>query len=82
VLWTPATSLPDLMRRINGATAFRANKLLGRAGAPFWQTEYFDRTVRTGDEFDKMRRYIEANPVKAGLATIPEDFPYSSALRG
>jgi hypothetical protein len=35
--------------------------------------------VRTADEFDRIRRYIENNPVKAGLVTSPEDFRWSSA---
>ena len=30
LLWTPLISLPDLVRRVKGATACRANKLLGR----------------------------------------------------
>jgi putative transposase len=30
-------------------------------------------------EFARVRRYIEWNPVKAGLVTLPEEFPWSSA---
>jgi hypothetical protein len=30
------------MHRGKGPTARWANKLLGRAGKPFWQEEYFD----------------------------------------
>ena len=77
-LWTPQISLPELMRRIKGPTAYQANRLLGRSAA-FWQQEYFDRMVRNREEFNSIQRYIEWNPVKAGLAGAPEDFPYSSA---
>ena len=38
--------------------------------------------VRDGAEFIKIRRYIEENPVKAGLAKIAEDWPWSSAFSG
>jgi REP element-mobilizing transposase RayT len=82
LLWTPHISLAALVRKVKGTTAIRANRLLGRNGEPFWQAEYFDRIVRTDDEFARVRRYIEWNPVKAGLAAQPEDFPWSSAYRG
>jgi putative transposase len=82
VLWTPHISLSALMRRVKGGTACQANKCLNRTGKPFWQQEYFDRTVRSDDEFDRIRRYIELNPVKAGLVVRPEEFAWSSASAG
>jgi hypothetical protein len=53
--------------------------MLGFSGRPFWQHESYDRRVRTPEEFGKIQRYIENNPVKAGLATTPEDYRWSSA---
>jgi REP element-mobilizing transposase RayT len=82
VLWTPRVSLPVLVRRVKGPAARSANQLLGRAGKPFWQEEYFDRLVRTEKEFSHIRRYIEWNPVTAALAAVPEEFPWSSAFAG
>jgi REP element-mobilizing transposase RayT len=79
VLWTPQVALAVLIRQVKGPTACHANRLLGRAGEPFWQQEYFDRIVRSEDEFARIRRYIEWNPVKAALVARPEDFPWSSA---
>jgi REP element-mobilizing transposase RayT len=79
VLWTPHIQLSQLMHRTKGPTARWANELLGRAGKPFWQEEYFDRLVRNADEFKQIRRYIELNPVKAGLVAHPWEFPWSSA---
>ena len=78
-LWTPQIALSDLVRRVKGPTACQANKCLGRTGEPFLQQEYFDRTVRSEEEFARIRRYIEWNPVKAGLVARPEDFASSSA---
>jgi hypothetical protein len=69
-------------RRVKGPAARSANQLLGRAGKPFWQEEYFDRLVRTEKEFSQIRRYIEWNPVTAALAAVPEEFPWSSACAG
>jgi putative transposase len=81
VLCTPLISLPDLIRRVKGPAALEANRILGRTGHKFWQEEYFDRMVRTEGEAERIRAYIEWNPIKAGLATAPEMFPWSSASR-
>ncbi|MGC9947144.1 MAG: transposase [Bryobacteraceae bacterium] len=81
-LCTPAISLPDLVRRVKGRTAYVANGRLGRRGEKFWQDEFFDRIVRNEGEFNQIQRYIEWNPVKAGLVARPEQFPWSSAWRG
>ncbi len=71
---------PDrLLKSLKGATAREANRLSGRTGAPFWQKESYDHCVRNQIEFEKIRRYIETNPVKAGLVRNPEDYPWSSA---
>ena len=82
VLWTPKASLPVLIRSVKGSTARLANQLLGRAGKPFWQEEFFDRLVRNDAEFSQIRRYVEWNPVKAALVLDPEEFPWSSAFAG
>jgi len=79
VLWTPHIRLAQLMRRTKGPTARWANEVLGRVGEPFWQEEYFDRLVRSAAEFEQIRRYIEWNPVKAGLVAHPREFRWSSA---
>jgi putative transposase len=71
---------PDrLLRSLKGTTAREANLLLGRTGEPFWQKESYDHWVRDHAEFLRIRAYIENNPVKTGLVSRPEDFPWSSA---
>ena len=82
VLWTPQIALCDLLRHVKGPTAREANKILGRPGEQFWQEEYFDRLVRSEREFGQIRRYIEWNPVKAGLVAHPGAFEWSSAWEG
>lgn len=61
-------------------TARMINRRLGRNG-PFWAADYFDRYVRDEDQLVGVVRYIEANPVKAGLCARPEDWPFSSASK-
>jgi REP element-mobilizing transposase RayT len=70
------------MQYIKGASAREANKILGTSGRPFWQHESYDHLVRTPEEFAKIQKYIENNPVKAGLAATPEAYRWSSAWSG
>ncbi len=44
-----------------------------------WQQRYYDRRVRDAEEFAEFSRYIRQNPVRKGLAEVPEDYPHSSA---
>jgi type I restriction enzyme R subunit len=47
-------------------TATQINRLLGKNGR-FWQSESFDHLVRSPEQFEYLRYYIEQNPKKAGL---------------
>jgi REP element-mobilizing transposase RayT len=79
ILLTPNSPLSRIARLIKGATSRRANQLLGMTGKAFWQDESYDHRVKDWDEFGRIRRYTEMNPVRAALAATPESFPYSSA---
>jgi REP element-mobilizing transposase RayT len=81
VLLTPNVPLARVTRGLKRLTATRANELLGKKGQRFWQDESFDHWVRDESEFYRIREYIEQNPVKAGLVSKPEDWPWSSASR-
>jgi len=70
----------QLMRWLKASSSRRANAILGRTGQPFWQDESFDRWVRSREERRNIIRYIEFNPVRAGLAVEPGAFRYSSAF--
>lgn len=79
VLIRPHKPLREVTRAIKSASARAANIILGREGQRFWQVESFDHWVRSNAEFEKIVRYIEDNPVKAGLVERPEDWKWSSA---
>jgi REP element-mobilizing transposase RayT len=81
ILIQPQAPLAQITQQIKGATAREANLILSRTGHPFWQSESFDHWVRNPGEWQKIRTYIEANPVKAGLLQRPQDWPWSSASR-
>lgn len=67
------------MQSLKRFTGLEGNRILGVTGQPFWQDESYDRFVRDEREFERIVRYIENNPVSAGLAASPEEFPWSSA---
>jgi|SRR5579862_9734131 len=81
LLLTPRVSASKLLGSLKASTARRANLLLERSGQPFWQEESYDHLVRSGDEFRRIQRYIENNPVTACLAARPEQYAWSSTGR-
>lgn len=81
ILVWPRALLPRITKTIKGFTAREANRVLGRTGKKFWQDESFDHAVRSEDEFYRIMRYIERNPVKAGMVASPKEWPWSSASR-
>jgi len=71
--------LASTVRRIKGSSAREANRLLNRSSSRFWSKDYFDRRIRDGDHRGRVARYIENNPVNAGLCGDIRDWPWSSA---
>jgi len=79
LLTTLAVALPKLTKSLRGITAKRANEMLALTGSPFWQEESYDHLVRHQREFERIRGYIEGNPVRAGLVTEASEYRWSSA---
>lgn len=79
LLISPRIPLPKLTRTLKSFSAKRANEMLELVGTPFWQQESYDRMVRDGKEFDRIQRYIEQNPVRAGIVADPTKYRWSSA---
>ena len=67
-----------VIRSLKEFTARRANRYLGRKGQ-FWAADFYDTYMRNADQELRVRRYIEANPVKALLSKDAKDWPWSSA---
>jgi REP element-mobilizing transposase RayT len=78
-IFQPRDDMADIMRWLKGRTARVANRILGRAGMPFWQEESFDHWVRSAEELAGLVEYVENNPVKAGLVSAKRLWPWSSA---
>jgi putative DNA methylase len=79
LLVTPKVTAKRWLAPLKGFTAYRANELPGNHGEAFWQDESYDHLVRSPTEFDRIRAYIEENPVTAGLVVDAQEYPWSSA---
>ncbi len=78
LLITPMVTLEKSIQFVKGGFSYRAKKELGFAGE-IWQTSFYDHRVRDASEYARFRHYIHMNPVRRGLAVMPEEFPYGSA---
>jgi putative transposase len=66
VQFTTASAMKDQCRSWKHYTAVQINRTIGASGT-FWQGESFDFLVRTPEQFEAIRRYIEENPIRAKL---------------
>ena len=71
-------TLEKAMQLIKGGFSFRASKELGFHGE-VWQRGYSDVQIVDDQSFQRHREYIENNPVKAGLANAPDEYPFGTA---
>jgi putative transposase len=73
--WTVAKIVASwkkfMARKISG----NANLLIGAV----WHREYWDRYIRDEYHLQQAVKYIDENPVKAGLAAVAEDWHWGSA---
>jgi REP element-mobilizing transposase RayT len=65
----------EVMWRFKGRSSREINLLLGRVGR-FWQRESFDHILRSDEDRFKKAEYIANNPVRAGLVSRREDYPW------
>ena len=48
--------------------------------SPIWQSDYFDRYLRTSDSYSEKWDYIDQNAVRAGLVPRAEEWPYRGVI--
>jgi putative transposase len=70
--------LSDGMKLLNGGHSRAFNERHGRRGALF-ESRFRDWTIRDERHFQAAVRYIEGNPVAAGLVESATDWPWSTA---
>jgi putative transposase len=45
-----------------------------------WQPEFFDHVLRSADSYEEKWNYVQNNPVRAGLVTSVDAWPYSGEI--
>ncbi|MDX1973504.1 MAG: transposase [Candidatus Sumerlaeia bacterium] len=61
--------IEDILQSWKSYTAKQINKMRGTSG-PFWQLEYWDRIVRSEEQWHAYRLYIERNPRGLQMGTF------------
>lgn len=82
LLLTPGSqkSLPLLMQAMGRSYVQALNRIHGRSGT-LWEGRYKASLVQDDRYLLTCYRYIELNPVRAGLASAPHHYPHSSFAR-
>ena len=68
-------TIERVMQFIKGGFSYRLKKEFGYSGE-VWQRGFSEVRVEDEQSFLRHREYIAENPVRAGLADSPEEFPY------
>jgi REP element-mobilizing transposase RayT len=68
--------LSAVMQSLKRYTARKANQVLHRRGT-FWQDETYDHVVRDEAELARIIQYVLSNPVKAGLVSTWQAWPWT-----
>ena len=72
-------TISEVLKSIKNSSTTLVNEGRSTSGE-LWQGRFFDRALRTVKEYHDKVEYIHRNPVKAGLASRPEDWRWSSVL--
>jgi putative transposase len=73
------TSIERAIQLIKGGYSYRRKKELGLAGEIWQQPGFSEVRVLDRKSYLAHKKYIDENPVKAGLAKSAEEYPYCSA---
>ena len=51
-----------------------------RAKSPIWQRGFFDHVLRSDESYAQKWNYVRENPVRAGLVTNADNWPYAGEV--
>lgn len=77
LLDTPRANISAGMQFLKGEYAAWLNAVLGREGALF-ERRFWSRVALNEGYVLELSRYVVLNPVRAGLAVAPDEWPWSS----
>jgi REP element-mobilizing transposase RayT len=68
-------TMAEVMQSTKGFTAHEVNRTLKKRGR-VWQDESFDHIIRHDETLESKMEYLKQNPVRRGLVTRPELYPW------
>jgi REP element-mobilizing transposase RayT len=57
-----------------------SNRWLVREQQSIWQIDFWDTQLRQGESYAQKWDYVWRNPVRYGIVTSPEDWPFSGEM--
>lgn len=75
---TETLRLSDWMKSLKN-TLSKALRAKGNR-APHWQDGFFDHVLRSSESYQHKWLYVKDNPVRAGLVSRSEDWPYQGEI--
>ena len=71
-------SLANWMKSLKNSVS----KVLRAQGMPppHWQKGFFDHVLRSGESYSEKWNYVRENPLRAGLVSTAEDWPYQGEI--
>ena len=74
------TSLLQFVRHFKQLTAYRFRRLPEHRNEALWQPRFYDHALRKEEDINRVALYIWGNPVRAGLASDWQQYPYWGSL--
>ena len=72
-------SLKEVMNGFGSFTSHALRPYCRPLGVRVWQAEYYERCLRRAERTWKTIEYAHNNPVRKGLCSHPEEWPWSTA---
>lgn len=77
---SPTADAPQLKRWIAYWKSEASKNWPQQEQHPIWQRDFWDRQLRTGESYESKWAYVYNNPVRHGLVSRPEDWPYAGKI--
>lgn len=74
-----STEASDLQRFMNNWKQRTGYEFKQRTGGSLWQESYFDHVLRDDEETNTALKYVLENPVRKGMVTKFEEYPYGGS---
>jgi putative transposase len=74
-----AKPLPEWVKTWKSISSRRLSRQL-QVLPPVWQRDYFDHFIRSAASYSEKWHYVEYNPVRRGLCTKPDGWPYQGEI--